>query len=449
MRGHRCSYRVKLTQRLGYVNFWFVEVLGAHDQLGAKDKNVVDTSVKIKLPFTPNFAIDLTNTPNETVKPKRRSPASNSKMLSRFTKSQAPSVNGNSAMSVSENSSPSTSAGYHYVLDDEPMGPPSSIHASREPTPIDLTDTSPMRELYSNESSSQQAIDFYQKHAQEAAINAIKCQGGFAIPTLVSEDTHPQDLSAKMFSSPLLVSVKEEPVDSKPSPTYMSQNNSSSQSPMMGQGSFLDRPMQKMQATQEILGQVHNRIMERAKSRKSFKTIHIPRETLPESKLSNTNFVPSSNHLQIPVVTPGQNLHIPNVPLSSSNLANIDFKRFQTLNKILQSEAFQAAKQQLENSWNQQQSQAGFQTSALNLTKKEPDEGPKLDHNRLLEEWRKGGQLQEFQKFHVKTESLPNGHADDAGLMKSGESLTKNEKVPVFIVLYICIYFNFFVCNIN
>ena len=32
MRGHKCSYRVKLTMRLGYVNYWFVEVLGSHDQ---------------------------------------------------------------------------------------------------------------------------------------------------------------------------------------------------------------------------------------------------------------------------------------------------------------------------------------------------------------------------------------------------------------------------------
>lgn len=32
MRGHKCSYRVKLTMRLGYVNHWFVEVLGSHDQ---------------------------------------------------------------------------------------------------------------------------------------------------------------------------------------------------------------------------------------------------------------------------------------------------------------------------------------------------------------------------------------------------------------------------------
>ncbi|KAJ8320174.1 hypothetical protein KUTeg_001761 [Tegillarca granosa] len=32
MRGHKCSYRVKLTMRLGYVNHWFVEVLGDHEQ---------------------------------------------------------------------------------------------------------------------------------------------------------------------------------------------------------------------------------------------------------------------------------------------------------------------------------------------------------------------------------------------------------------------------------
>lgn len=34
MRGHKCSYRIKLTMRLGYVNYWFVEVLGDHQQIG-------------------------------------------------------------------------------------------------------------------------------------------------------------------------------------------------------------------------------------------------------------------------------------------------------------------------------------------------------------------------------------------------------------------------------
>ncbi|KAK3087418.1 hypothetical protein FSP39_005642 [Pinctada imbricata] len=35
MRGHKCSYRVKLTMRLGFVNHWFVEVLGDHEQFGS------------------------------------------------------------------------------------------------------------------------------------------------------------------------------------------------------------------------------------------------------------------------------------------------------------------------------------------------------------------------------------------------------------------------------
>lgn len=40
MRGHKCSYRVKLTMRLGYVNHWFVEVLGDHDQFGSINDSV-------------------------------------------------------------------------------------------------------------------------------------------------------------------------------------------------------------------------------------------------------------------------------------------------------------------------------------------------------------------------------------------------------------------------
>ena len=448
MRGHRCGYRVKLTQRLGFVNFWFVECLGSHDQLGAKDKNVYDTSISHKLPFPPNFAMDLTNTSSDGVKPKGRSPANHSKLIARFTKTLPSSLNGNLPLNGSDNSSPAGSVNYHYVLDNEPMGLSSSSHNSREPTPIDLTDTSPMRELYSNMSSSQQAIDIYQKHAQEAAINAIKAQCGFILPTSTPKDAQPQDLSVKLFSSPLLVNVKQESIDTQPSPTYMSQNSSTSpvllsqgqgHSPILGQGHFLDRPLQKMQAAQETLGQVHSRIMERAKSRKSCKTVHIPREAPLDSKPSNTDLALSQNHLQIPLAPAVSNHNIPNVPLSSSNAsANIDFKRFQTLNKILQSEAFQAAKQQLENSWNQSQSQAGFQASALNLTKKEPETGTnQLDHTRLLEEWRKGGQLQEFQQqFHVKKESLPNGHSEDMDFMLSGDALTKNEKVYYFTHSY-------------
>ena len=458
MRGHRCGYRVKLTQRLGYVNFWFVECLGSHDQLFAKDKDIVESNLKMKIPFTPNFAIDLTNTPGTSNKQKRRSPANTSK---RFSKSASPG-NGNVPLTVSENSSLNTPVNYHYVLDDEPMGSSPSASDSGEATPVKLPEKSHLpSEIYSNNISSQEEI--YQKHVAEAAINAIKCHGAFAMPPLpVEESQQPQDLSAKAtFSSPLLINIKQEPLDS---PMYMPQNNSSSQvvqsqghcpsvvqshnlsspviqgqghSPVMTQGHLQDRPLMKMQATQETLGQVHNRIMERAKSRKSSRTLHIPRENSMETKFSNKNYVPTSNHLHIPIVPPVANLNIPNAPVSSSNSnVNIDFKRFQTLNKILQSEAFQAAKQQLENSWNQSQSQARYQhqTSALNLTKKEPEAGPQLDHTQLLEEWRKGGQLQQFQQFHVKKEGLPNGHADDTDSIMSEESLTKNEKVYFFLL---------------
>ena len=45
MRGHKCSYRVKLTMRLGYVNHWFVEVLGDHDQFGSLNDSVPTPSL--------------------------------------------------------------------------------------------------------------------------------------------------------------------------------------------------------------------------------------------------------------------------------------------------------------------------------------------------------------------------------------------------------------------
>ncbi|XP_021366601.1 uncharacterized protein LOC110458937 isoform X4 [Mizuhopecten yessoensis] len=49
MRGHKCSYRVKLTMRLGYVNFWFVEVLGDHEQFASLDSVGVKSSPSPKM----------------------------------------------------------------------------------------------------------------------------------------------------------------------------------------------------------------------------------------------------------------------------------------------------------------------------------------------------------------------------------------------------------------
>ena len=428
MRGHRCGYRVKLTQRLGYVNFWFVEVLGNHNQLGSKDNESVEQNANIKLPFPPNFALDLTNSPTDTIsKHGKHSPASNSRLLSRYSKSASPSQNGNLPLTISEigNNNLGTAVSYHYVLGNEPLGSTQAASGLQETASMNLTDSSQIPpNVYSSESTSQQLIDNYQKLAAEAAINAIKSHTAIAMPNLPTEGClQPEDLSGKSFPSTLLVNVKQEPLESPPSSVYLPQSNLSSPG-IQGQDS---KPGQKMQAAQETLGQVHNRIMERAKSRKSARTLHIPRENT-DSKI----FVQNPSHLQM------VNLNIPNVPVSSSNnKTNIDFKRFQTLNKILQSEAFQTAKQQLENSWNQSQSLPGFQhqTSALNLTKKEGNAGTLLDHTQLLEEWRKGGQLQEFQQFHIKKEGLPNGQAVDADLIKSDGALTKNEKVYRIILL--------------
>ena len=423
MRGHRCGYRVKLTQRLGYVNFWFVEVLGNHNQLGSKGNEQVEENQKFKFSFPPNFALDLTNSSTNTnSRPNKQPPASNNKACLQYIKSTSPSRNGILPLTVSESrDNLATATGYHYVLENEPIGPGQLGSSS---SAMNLPESSPIpTSIYSNESS-QQLIDNYQRLATEAAINAIKCHSAIAMPNLPTDNcVQPEDLSATSLSH----LVKQEPLDSQ-SPVYLPQGGLSSpgsqgqgQSPVSSQGSSPEKPGQKMQAAQETLGQVHNRIMERAKSRKSSRTVHIPREN-SDSK----TFVQYPSHL------PTANLNIPNVPISSSNnKVNIDFKRFQTLNKILQSEAFQTAKQQLENSWHQSQSSPGFlhQTSALNLTKKEADCGTHLDHTQLLEEWRKGGQLQEFQQFHIKKEILPNGHADDTDLSKSDGPLTKNEKV--------------------
>ena len=43
MRGHKCSFRVKLTMRLGFVDHWFVEILGSHNSFKESGDSPVTT----------------------------------------------------------------------------------------------------------------------------------------------------------------------------------------------------------------------------------------------------------------------------------------------------------------------------------------------------------------------------------------------------------------------
>jgi len=100
--------------------------------------------------------------------------------------------------------------------------------------------------------------------------------------------------------------------------------------------------------------------------------------------------------------------------------------RFQTLNHILQSKAFQEAKNQLESkklAGDQQQE------TALNLTVKQEkpsgEERNQSPYYKLAEEWKKGEQLLESQPH-----ALLNGVQEDPVAMETeSQELTDNEKV--------------------
>ncbi|XP_063409480.1 uncharacterized protein LOC134692826 [Mytilus trossulus] len=71
MRGHKCSYRVKLTMRLGYVNHWFVEVLGSHDQFAASNYNLSQSIMN-----SPLSKSNSPSSPNQRTPPSGRKPES-------------------------------------------------------------------------------------------------------------------------------------------------------------------------------------------------------------------------------------------------------------------------------------------------------------------------------------------------------------------------------------
>ncbi|XP_053379356.1 uncharacterized protein LOC123526841 isoform X2 [Mercenaria mercenaria] len=554
MRGHRCSYRIKLTQRLGFVNFWFVEELGSHDQLNGKDcdfkvnsqlaANAASTGNKDNavMDLSSGFKFRAANIPRT---PKKLAPKSTTPSPDR-SHSQ---LNGGANQSVSDNSNSDIHTNYHYVLGTMPTSSPSRDSPSKTLSCVDSD---------SSQSSSQQhsAINI---HTDTSSIQP----SNLAAVTVTGATSIQQDVASQLFQAnfinymstmtnlgigaalqgainPLLVNIKQEPQDNlqgqlavnqgqvaisqgqgqlavgypgivtlpsqiqlstsqitDPSQSLKSHSPSPSRgqghspSPSRGQG-YRDRsPLvreqgqsssvqkgleieakiknessRKMQAQQEVLGQVHNRIMERAKCRKSAHTMRVPQKSdcqiLDFSKRS-----PENDSKQVLL----ENLNIPNVPSSSSSssssslvggvpqnshISSVAFQRFQTLNRVLQSDAFQAAKNQLEKKKTlvKNGDSQDDTSSPLNLIVKPPKpENSNLSNEshqqyfRLAEEWKKGEQLptswikgeqlvsewtkgEQLNEKELNGEQLLNGHSDilDCKAILETDKLTDNEK---------------------
>ncbi|XP_060594802.1 uncharacterized protein LOC132749124 isoform X2 [Ruditapes philippinarum] len=535
MRGHRCSYRIKLTQRLGFVNFWFVEELGSHDQLNGKD---CDFKVNSQLAANAaaagnkdNAVMDLSSgfkfrAANIPRTPKKLAPKSTTPSPDRSHTQQ----NGGSNQSVSNASNNDLPTNYHYVLGTLPTSSPSRDSLSQS-----CPDTG------SSQSSSQQ------QSAINIQTNTSSLQpGNLATVAVTGATSIQQDVASQLFQAnfinymstmtnlgigaalqgainPLLVNIKQEPQDNiqqgqiaintgqgqltvgypglvtlpsqihlptsqithpsqpvkshSPSP---SRSQGHSPSPSRGQ-TYRDRsPLareqsqsssvhkgleieakiknessRKMQAQQEVLGQVHNRIMERAKCRKSAHTVRVPQKTDPHimdfSKSCPENHSKPED-LNIPSLSSSSSSsNAENVP-ENSHISSIAFQRFQTLNRVLQSDAFQAAKNQLEkkksltllNSVNKDDS-----STPLNLIVKGPNSVDSVSNTeshhqyfRLAEEWKKGEQLpanwiegdlskgDEICVNELKGGQLINGHSNilDCKTILETDKLTDNEK---------------------
>lgn len=538
MRGHRCSYRIKLTQRLGFVNFWFVEELGSHDQLNGKD-----CDFKVNSQLAANAASSKENPVMDLSSGGFKFRAAN---IPRSQKKLAPKsatpspdrsqMNSNSKQTVSDIMKGESQTNYHYVLGLMPNNSP-----SRE-SPIQVSTNGSEQCSENNLSSPEKsAIGAYvdPTMAQSSNLATVEITG----PTALQQDMASQIYQANLLNyfstmtnlgigaiNPVLVNVKQEPQDNLPgqgqlavqgqgplalgyplmsvpsqlqyassqlsdsvsnSASHSPSSKSQVHSPSPGRGQSPSTPRgkgyrersplvrdshqtssikkgleletkiknefsHKMQAGQEILGQVHSRIMERARSRKSTHTVRMkPNNDVQVLDLTSNNCKTDTK--------PVSNLNL-NIPSSSSTSPHLDssaissnaFQRFQTLNRVLQSDAFQAAKSQLERKKTISDATARHEENAapLNLVKNTRTDAhssslgrdSQQNYFRLAEEWQKGEQLSwnndESSELTVSNgEHILNGHLgplEYKGIIET-DKLTDNEKVQ-----YMNIFVNFF-----
>ena len=495
MRGHRCAYRIKLTQRLGYVNFWFVEELGSHDQLGGgKDSDFKTNSIK-QGGNTPQLkgasALDLSPKTNKSSPDHlaKHSPTSSILNGGHESVSNSPSESSNDA-----------TPNYHYVLGLMPSSSPSRESPSR---------SSPSRSSEALPSLANSSLFSQQQDNSAIDVKSIVSSVATSSNTVLVSVPSSQVVSTTMPNLPVSVVsfmpellglgvsplqpgfnpllVKQEPQEESQgqghlmipmvmptapiqySPSHLAKSHSPSPSRNIRERSPLTRDQtksiqkgseiedkpnndgsQKMQAKQNTLGQVHNRIMERARSRKSAQTVRVPQRSSPnQDQTPNTSTIldkPVNHNPAAQEAAAAINLSIPKsvgsdgVKMSDENLlASIpSFERFQTLNRILQSDAFQAAKSQLEMKKLQLEKGDQSQEMALNLTMKptgsshesskitvkEEEIENQTSYFRLMQEWK--------ENQSTAGACYQNGHVEEDVEETDSEELTDNEKVFYF-----------------
>ncbi|KAH3818492.1 hypothetical protein DPMN_120213 [Dreissena polymorpha] len=474
MRGHRCSYRIKLTQRLGFVNHWFVEELGSHDQLHGKDSDFkVNSQMASALQepgsgdFSGQLKFKITNIsaksprklapkPNKTPSPERASDRTKEDMNTSETLADSQPAynyvlgslsNGHSSLdSLSSVKSVSSQPCYKY---DHSNDISTNVSSSQPQNTIDLIKTavSCLAQTFSQDLPSVSSTSAMNPLLQANLINYMTTMSQFGLaggsllqngavnPFLVNIKQEPgsNDMEGHNFLPfphhlgviptpiqfmPSQIARASQPRKShSPSPSRssdhgQSQGQSREWSPMnrdqMPPGQ-LQKVMEieariksetsnKVQAHQKTLGQVHTRIMERVKSRKSSHT-----QCVPQKQDENVMDLSKSSV----VVNHCQNRAMENSSLKSGaskalnkgeeqcSISSTAYQRLQTLSHIIQSEAFQNAKNQLEKKpigqWN-----GHGEDTALNLSKKTivPSTRENNDQQqcyfKLAEAWRNG-----------------------------------------------------------
>ncbi|KAK3588349.1 hypothetical protein CHS0354_040106 [Potamilus streckersoni] len=264
MRGHRCSYRIKLTMRLGFVNYWFVEVLGDHDQIQSLDTSnsisLIETNsppssqeLPLELQKDRDIAMDLSE---HTLKLVPILPKTMNRSSSQLPDSTAVAhaAAGNLPNTVPDEieDMPNEMMRYHYTL-----GLPSTLP---ETLPNSCSDTQTTSSLMSY---------IYKDTLSNSRIPLV-------IPTMPSEKNN-SAINQTVNFSPMMVRIKQEPVDTQdqyPGEMIIPRPNLDSSSPISI-------------STQGNSSQTSGKPMERAKIRKRAKTMHIPQKTLEPKNISN------------------------------------------------------------------------------------------------------------------------------------------------------------------
>ncbi|XP_052820835.1 uncharacterized protein LOC128246600 isoform X3 [Mya arenaria] len=474
MRGHRCSYRIKLTQRLGFVNFWFVEELGSHDQLNGKDCDFKVNSQHASMvsdskltDFTSSFKVKLPTIPKS---PRKLAPKP-------FKKLTAEKGQGNGKMDPARPDSNTDATTYNYVLGSIPnsesaeeltsavssqqssnFSNDASLAISMNITPSQFPCATDMNTNNAMLSASLQAAGQTLPSMLQPVPSLTPAMSSMLQANLINYMTSMTNLGIPVSNAsnlpngainPFLVNIKQEPSSHdlqsqnvlafsqafpliapplqfspqgpnpghsslrSPSPSQSSSQGHKERSPLArDQNANIQKSLDieakikreasgRVQANHETLGQVQNRIMERAKSRKSAHTMRVPQrnETNVIDLSKSVNDIKQENFSVTKEGLCGKR-SIDDL-IDRKVMSSQTFKRLQTLNHVIQSDVFQKAKNRLEKN-NVANLKSGSEEIALNLTTRNSqfskfDSDQQTDtqqsYFKLAEAWKEGRQL--------------------------------------------------------